>query len=141
MDSFEKVKELKSRYKNHLSEQHPDWAESTVSTHVSDAFYIWNNTVLPGFWKVFLSNDTMDSAGAALYHHFRDDVKSSNYEERTQGYFKDLQMLKAYIDNELGGVEKYVGNELWAEEVIYDITRAYYDGKLSEDRALDEPDR
>ena len=47
MDTFEKVKALKSKYKNYLAEQHPDWAESSVSTHVSDAFYIWNNSVLP----------------------------------------------------------------------------------------------
>lgn len=53
MDSFEKIKELKNRYKSYLSEKYPEWAESSVSTHVSDAFYIWNNTVLPGFWKVF----------------------------------------------------------------------------------------
>ena len=51
MDTFEKVKALKSKYKNYLAEQHPDWAESSVSTHVSDAFYIWNNSVLPGSFE------------------------------------------------------------------------------------------
>lgn len=138
MDSFEKIKELKNRYKSYLSEKHPEWAESSVSTHVSDAFYIWNNTVLPGFWKVFLSNNSMENARDAIVQYLRNDVKAPNYEDRTRGYFKDLQMLKEYIDSELGGLERYVGDELWAEEIIYDISRAYYDGKLSEDRALDE---
>ena len=93
MDTFEKIKSLKTEYKKHLAEQHPEWAESSVSTHVSDAFYIWNNSVLPGFWKVFISEETMGNAEAALLQHFRDDVKSPNYEQRTKGYFKDLQML------------------------------------------------
>ena len=66
MDTFEKVKALKSKYKIHLAEQHPDWAESSVSTHVSDAFYIWNNSVLPGFWKVFVSDEAMENARNSL---------------------------------------------------------------------------
>ena len=138
MDTFEKIKELKNGYRKYLSEQHPEWAESSVSTHVSDAFYIWNNSVLPGFWKVFISDETMENTRISLLQHFCDDVKSPNYEERTRGYFKDLQMLKEYIDNVLGGIETYTGDELWAEEIVYGIVRDFYDGKLQEDRALDE---
>ena len=138
MDTFEKIKELKNEYKKHLAEQHPDWAESSVSTHVSDAFYIWNNSVLPGFWKVFISEETMENARISLLQHFRDDIKSPNYEQRTKGYFKDLQMLKEYIDNVLGGIETYTGDELWAEEIVYGLVRDFYDGKLQEDRVLDE---
>ena len=138
MDTFEKIKALKTEYKNHLAKQHPDWAESSVNTHVSDAFYIWNNSVLPGFWKVFISEETMKNAADSLLQHFRDDVKSPNYEQRSKGYFKDLQMLKEYIDDVLGGVENYTGEELWAEEIVYSLVRDYYDGKLQEDHALDE---
>ena len=138
MDTFEKVKALKSKYKNYLAEQHPDWAESSVSTHVSDAFYIWNNSVLPGFWKVFVSDEAMENARNSLLQHFRDDMKSPNFEERTKGYFKDLQMLKEYIDKVLGGIEKYAGDELWAEEIVYGLVRDFYDGKLQEDSVLDE---
>ena len=138
MDTFEKVKALKSKYKIHLAEQHPDWAESSVSTHVSDAFYIWNNSVLPGFWKVFVSDEAMENVRNSLLQHFRDDMKSPNFEERTKGYFKDLQMLKEYIDKVLGGIEKYAGDELWAEEIVYGLVRDFYDGKLQEDSVLDE---
>lgn len=138
MDTFERVKALKSKYKNYLAEQHPDWAESSVSTHVSDAFYIWNNSVLPGFWKVFVSDEAMKNARNALLQHFRDDMKSPNFEERTKGYFKDLQMLKEYIDKVLSGIENYAGDELWAEEIVYGLVRDFYDGKLQEDNVLDE---
>lgn len=138
MDTFEKIKNIKNEYKSYLTNKHPDWAESTASTHVSDAFYIWNNSVLPGFWKVFISDETMENARTSLLLHFRDDVKSPNYEQRTTGYFKDLQMLKEYIDNVLGGIQSYAGDELWAEETVYELVRAYYDGNMQEDRVLDE---
>lgn len=137
MDTFEKIKEIKSEYRSYLAQKHPEWAESTVSTHVSDAFYIWNNTVLPGFWKIFLSDDSLMATRDALSDHFQYEVKVDNYKARTNGYFKDLQMLKAFFDEEFGGVEKRIGEEFWSEEVLYDITRTFYDGKITEDNALD----
>ena len=138
MDTFEKIKEVKAEYKAYLAKIHPEWAESTVNTHVSDSFYIWNNSVLPGFWKVFLSEDSLMATRDALSDHFQNEVKVDNYKARTNGYFKDLQLLKKFFDEESGGVEKRIGEEFWAEEVLYDITRTYYDGKLSENQALDE---
>ena len=137
MDTFEKIKEIKSEYRSYLAQKHPEWAESTVSTHVSDAFYIWNNTVLPGFWKIFLSDDSLMATRDALSDHFQYEVKVDNYKARTNGYFKDLQMLKAFFDEEFGGVEKRIGEEFWSEEVLYDITRTFYDGKITEENALD----
>lgn len=138
MDTFEKIKEIKTEYRNYLARKHPEWAESTVGTHVSDAFYIWNNTVLPGFWKVFLSDESLIATRDALSDHFQNEVKVENYKARTNGYFKDLQMLKAFFDEEFGGVEKRIGEEFWSEETLYDITSSFYDGKITEENALDE---
>lgn len=138
MDSFEKIKELKNEYKNYLTKQHPEWADSSVSTHVSDAFYIWNNSVLPGFLKVFQSEETMEFARAALLDHFQTEVKAPNYEVRTKEYFKDLQMLKSFLDDEFGGVANRIGEEFTAEEVLFDIAKKCYSGLLSKDDALDE---
>ena len=137
MDTFEKIKEIKNEYRGYLKYQHPDWADSTVNTHVSDAFYIWNNSVLPGFWKVFQSEETMDLAHRALWDHFREEVKTPNYEARTRGYFKDLEMLKAFFDNEFGGVENRIGAEYRAEETLYAIAKDHYLGALSKSDALD----
>ena len=138
MDSFETIKAIKNEFKEYLAKKHPDWAESTVSTHVSDAFYIWNNTVLPGFWKIFLSDDSLMETREVLSDHFQYEVKVDNYKARTNGYFKDLQLLKAFLDEECGGVEKRIGDELWAEETIYEITKRYYDGEIAETEALDQ---
>ena len=52
-DEYNKTEE----YKEYLTQKHPEWSESTVNTHVSDASFIWNNTVIPGFWKVFVDDE------------------------------------------------------------------------------------
>ena len=138
MDTNSKIKEVKSEYKAYLTQKHPEWAESTVSTHVSDAFYIWNNSILPGFWKALRSEATMEDARKAIEEYIKTEVQAPNYVERTKGYCRDLQMLKAFLDEEFGGVERRIGEEFWGEEILYEISKAVYEGKRSEEGALQE---
>ena len=109
-----KIKEIKGEYKAYLSNLHPEWSLNTIATHVSDAFYIWNNTILPGFWKVFLSEDSLLNARDAIRDYLQNDVRAVNYNERTAAYFRDLQMLKTFFDQEFGGMTliKINGQEL-----------------------------
>ena len=76
MDTHDKISEIRAEYKEYLIKKHPDWSESTLSTHLSDAYFIWNNTVIPGFWKVFLSNETMKTARDSIYDFLKNDSKS-----------------------------------------------------------------
>ena len=102
MDTHDKIREIRAEYKEYLIERHPDWSESTVSTHVSDACYIWNNTVIPGFWKVFVSDESMETARESIKDFLKNETKSDKYEERTNYYFKDLLMLKEFFDVKYG---------------------------------------
>ena len=47
MDIQETISRVRKEYKDYLREKHPDWAESSLSTHVSDAFYLYQNTIAP----------------------------------------------------------------------------------------------
>ena len=76
MDTHEKLKEIRSEYKQYLTEKHPEWSENTISTHVSDACYIWNNTVIPGFWKVFVSDESMEAAKESIKDFLKNETKS-----------------------------------------------------------------
>lgn len=53
MDIQETISRVRKEYKDYLREKHPDWAESSLSTHVSDAFYLYQNTIALSFWKCF----------------------------------------------------------------------------------------
>ena len=138
MDTNDKIREIKSEYKQYLTEKLPEWSESTVNTHVSDAYFIWNNTVLPGFWKVFVSDESMQAAKEGIRDYLKNDTKSDKYEERTNGYFRDLLRLKEFFDTKYGGVANRIGSEFDAEEIIYSVCKKYYDGTVTEDEAIDE---
>ena len=138
MDTHDKLKEIRNEYKQYLIEKHPEWSENTISTHVSDACYIWNNTVIPGFWKVFVSDESMEAAKESIKDFLKNETKSDKYEERANYYFKDLLMLKEFFDVKYGGVANRIGSEFDAEEVIYAVCKKYYDGTVTEEEALEE---
>ena len=68
--------------------KHPDWAESTLSTHVSDAFYLYQNTIALSFWKCFESDESMAAAKQDILDYLKNDVMSERSEERAAGYFQ-----------------------------------------------------
>ena len=39
MDIGVTISKVRKEYREYLRETHPDWADTTISTHVSDAFY------------------------------------------------------------------------------------------------------
>ena len=53
MDLQNTISRARKEYKEYLHGKHPEWADSTLSTHVSDAFYLYQNTIVLSFWKCF----------------------------------------------------------------------------------------
>ena len=66
--------------KDYLREKHPDWAESSLSTHVSDAFYLYQNTIALSFWEMFLSDESMAAAKQDILEYLKHDVMSERAE-------------------------------------------------------------
>ena len=135
MDIQETISRVRKEYKDYLREKHPDWAESSLSTHVSDAFYLYQNTIALSFWKCFESDESMAAAKQDILEYLKHDVMSERAEERTAGYFNDLKMLKEFLDTK-GGVRAYVGPEYDCEVTVYKYAKMAYDGALSSDDAV-----
>ena len=135
MDIQETISRARKEYKDYLREKHPDWAESSLSTHVSDAFYLYQNTIALSFWKCFESDESMAAAKQDILEYLKHDVMSERAEERTAGYFNDLKMLKEFLDTK-GGVRAYVGPEYDCEVTVYKYAKLAYDGEISSDDAV-----
>ena len=129
MDIQSTITKVKGEYKDYLRKMHPDWADSTVSTHVSDAFYLYQNTIALSFWKCFADDASMAAAQQDLLDYLKNEVMSERAEERAKGYYKDLTMLKEFIDSK-GGVRQYIGYEYDCEVMIYRYAKRVYDGEL-----------
>lgn len=137
MDIGTTVSAVRKEYKDYLREKHPDWAENTVKTHVSDAFYIWNNTLLPSFWKTLIDDESMEIGRQAIYNYLKNDLLSDTAEVRAKAYFVDLSMLKEFLDTVHGGVIKRVGAEIDCEKLVYKYAKMAYDGEITADQAVE----
>ena len=135
MDIGNTVSRVRKEYKEYLRENHPDWAESTVSTRVSDAFYLYQKTIALSFWKCFKSEASMAAARKDILDYLVNDVMSDCAEDRTAAYYNDLKMLKEFIDTK-GGVREYIGFEYDCEITVYKYAKKAYDGELSSEDAV-----
>lgn len=138
MDIGTTIKEVRLEYKNYLKEQHPDWADNSIKTHVSDAFYIWNNTLLPYFWKTLIDDQSMEIGRQAIFHYLKDVLLSENAEARAKAYFADLSKLKEFLDSVYGGVVNRVGYEIDCEKIVYRYAKAVYDGEYTTELAVEK---
>ncbi len=138
MDLTATIGEVRNEYKEYLREKHPEWADNTVKTHASDAFYIWNNTLLPSFWKTLIDDDSMEVGKQAIYDYLKNDLLSDNAESRAKGYYADLSSLKEFLDLKYDGVKKRVGYEIDCEKLIYKYAKMAYDGEMSTEQAVEE---
>lgn len=137
MDISTTVGAVRKEFKEYLKEKHPEWAENTLKTHVSDAFYLWNNLTVPSIWKSLVDDESMEKAKDAIYDFLKNDVMSDRAEERTKGYYADLVMLKEFMDEKYGGVEKRIGYELTCEMTVYRYAKMVYDGQISTEQAVE----
>lgn len=129
MDIQSTVTRVKGEYRDYLRQAHSDWAESTISTHVSDAFYLYQNTIPLSFWKCFADDNSMLEAQYDLLDYFMNEIMLDRAGERAGGYYRDLTMLKEFIDSK-GGVRQYIGYEYDCEATIYQYAKRAYDGEL-----------
>ena len=135
MDIGNTVSRVRKEYKEYLREKHPDWSESSLRTHVSDAFYLYQNTIALSFWKCFANDTSMAAAKEDILNYLTHEVMSDRAEERTTAYYRDLVMLKDFIDSK-GGVREYIGYEYDCEVIVYKYSKAAYDGEMTVEDAV-----
>ena len=135
MDIGATIGRVRKEYREYLRERHPDWADSTISTHVSDAFYLYQNTIALSFWKCFENDSSMEAAKNEIYDYLKHEVMSDRADDRTAQYYRDLMRLKEFIDSK-GGVKNYIGYEYDCEATVYKYAKMAYDEKITTDEAV-----
>lgn len=135
MDIGNTVGKVRKEYKEYLREVHPEWAESTLRTRVSDAFYLYQNTIALSFWKCFADEASMAAAKEDIRSYLAQEIMSDRADERTAAYYHDLAMLKEFIDTK-GGVRSYIGYEYDCETTVYKYCRMIFDGEIALEEAI-----
>ena len=118
MVSGQTLRRIRNEYKEYLAEKYANWSSNTINTHTSDAFYVWNNTVVESLWKCLESEQSMQETYNEILDYLKYEVMSDRAEERAKLYYTDLKRLKNFIDEKYGGIKNCIGNEYQAEEKI-----------------------
>lgn len=136
MDVGATVSAVRKEYKDYLRDNNPDWAENTLKTHVSDAFYLWNNTLVPSFWKTLVDDDSIEKGKNAIYDYLKNDLLSDKAEVRAKSYFSDLTMFKKFLDIQYDGVKNRIGYEFDCEITIYKYAKMVFEREITTDEAV-----
>ena len=94
MVSWQTMKKVREEYKEYLISLHPEWSTNTVSTHLSDAFYLQNNDCVKSFWQYLVSDESMQEAKEAILDYLLTEAMSDKAEDRAKAYYADLCMLQ-----------------------------------------------
>lgn len=138
MVSWQTMKKVREEYKEYLISLHPEWSTNTVSTHLSDAFYLQNNDCVKSFWQYLVSDESMQEAKEAILDYLLTESMSERAEERAKAYYADLCMLKEFFDTKYGGVRARIGDEFDAEEALFNYCKQVYEGKMPIDEAAEK---
>lgn len=100
----QELEQLRREYRTYLKQTHPDWSESTVSLHSSDAFYAYNNNIGIDFWYCFTSEEALLNAKDKIKEYIASEKNPERAVERANGYYISMKHFKAFLDSKHPGL-------------------------------------
>ncbi|MCO5388575.1 MAG: hypothetical protein NHB14_25470 [Desulfosporosinus sp.] len=88
---------LKDEFRNYIRQQHPEWADSTVYMHKSDAYFLTNNDVGISLTEALANEEALLVARDKIRDYLRDVNKVGNPENGANGYLRTLRMFKEFF--------------------------------------------
>lgn len=102
---LQELEDLRNGFREYLRALHPEWANRTVSTYYSDAFYGLNNNIGIDFWTSLTSEEFLLVARDNIKIHF-EAKGSNNPDEKADGYLRAMEIFKGFLDQEHPGLAK-----------------------------------
>lgn len=88
---------LRDEFRNYIRQQHPEWADSTVDMHTSDAYFLINNAVGISLTEAVVNEETLLLARDKIRDYLRDVNNVGNPETGANGYLRTLRMFKGFL--------------------------------------------
>lgn len=88
---------LRDEFRNYIRQSHPEWADSTVDMHKSDAYFLKNNDVGISLSEAFANEEALLVARDKIRDYLRDVNKVGNPENGANGYLRTLRMFKEFL--------------------------------------------
>lgn len=101
--SEEKVRLLRAGFKQYLNSEYAHRKDK--STILSDAFYPLRHDIGVDFWNILSSEEAIKRCRERLESFFRNE-RQKNHQRMTLEYMNSIKILKRFIDDKFGGVDK-----------------------------------
>lgn len=88
---------LRDEFGKYIRQQHPEWADSTVDMHKSDAYFLRNNDLGMGLTEALTNEDALFAARDKIRDYLRDVNKVGNPENGANGYLRTLRIFKEFL--------------------------------------------
>jgi hypothetical protein len=86
---------IQSAFKEYLRKANPNLADSTISTYVSDAFYLFNTNVGIDFNDCIVGKVSIEETQMSIFEHLEPLRKKPKQD--TKGYMRALARLKLFL--------------------------------------------
>jgi MoxR-like ATPase len=109
--SIRQIQKLRKEFREYLRSSYPKWDDSVISTHVSEAFFAFNNNIGVDFWSCLLSEESLLEASDRIREYFLDkkkydDMKHEDIDARVEGCSSSLRFLKKFLDEKYPALAK-----------------------------------
>lgn len=91
---------LRDEFRNYIRQQHPEWADSTVDMHKSDAYFLKNNDVGISLTEALANEEALLVARDKIRDYLRDVNKVGNPENGANGYLRTVRMFKEFLSRD-----------------------------------------
>jgi hypothetical protein len=123
---------IRAGFRAWIVKQHPDWSYNTVTMHISDAYYLYNNDRGITLAEALNADDGEQRAFAAIERYFTDNPTQTNRSSvSADGYLRSLQMLKAFLTEQYPELLKgdvAPANATVPESILTALTENYING-------------
>lgn len=90
---------VRDAFRAWLAEQHPEWGNSNVSMHCSDAYYLYNNERGVTLDEALTADDGFQRAYDTIERYYiNNPTQTNNPSGSARGYLRSLRMLKEFLE-------------------------------------------
>src|SRR5260370_20444979 len=90
---------VRDAFRAWLTTHNPEWSGGTVTTHYSDAYYLYNSRRGITLEEALTADDGLQRAYDAIERFFTENPPQTNSPSGSaRGYLRSLRMLKEFLD-------------------------------------------
>lgn len=129
METVATIREVRQAYEQYLKDLHPNWSLATLKTSLSRAFYLYSHHLVPSFWKLLESEESVKQTKSLLKLYLSTFYPHQAIDQKLSAYFCALLSLQKFMEAK-GGVQQVILESYEAEKVLYHQAKLVFEERI-----------